>query len=139
MTNTWDEYKKLEMLPDSILSQSPNGPSFLNCLGRIWSLALHGRPERQSIIQQRKHLERCLKCSQFLPEQPDFWHQIWQLLTQPIERPRLQMSLPEPQITQICDRQGQVWWQVYDPLTGQTKYLDSETEVRIWLEEHPYP
>lgn len=36
------------------------------------------------------------------------------------------------------DRQGNVWWYVYDPKTGHTGCLASEQEVRMWIEESFY-
>ena len=44
----------------------------------------------------------------------------------------------EPRIWQSLDYRGQIWWRVYDPVTGQTAYLESETEVCIWLDQLPY-
>jgi hypothetical protein len=134
MTSQWDEYRKLEMLPDSV-SKEHTGLSLLSWVAQIWQ----GKPDLYSTTQQRNHLERCLEHTQFTPEHSGFWRRTWQMLSQPIGRQRSTIIFPEPQITQVCDRRGQLWWQVYDPMTGQTKYLDSETEVQIWLEEHPYP
>ena len=36
----------------------------------------------------------------------------------------------EPKIHQTIDRQGIASWKVYDPLTEQTSYFDSEQNVR---------
>lgn len=44
----------------------------------------------------------------------------------------------EPKIAQKCDRQGQTYWQIYDPTTRHYTSLASEKEVRIWLEERYY-
>jgi hypothetical protein len=41
----------------------------------------------------------------------------------------------EPQVWQSYDRQGNLWWHGYDPMTGRSISRDSETEMRIWLEE----
>jgi hypothetical protein len=40
----------------------------------------------------------------------------------------------EPTIRQYSDRQGNPIWQVYDPMSDRTIYLNSETEVRIWCD-----
>ncbi|MBD0300635.1 MAG: hypothetical protein ICV85_00190 [Tolypothrix sp. T3-bin4] len=45
---------------------------------------------------------------------------------------------PEPRIGTVKDRFGNIVWCVYDPITGQSARLDSETEVRIWLEQRYY-
>ncbi len=42
----------------------------------------------------------------------------------------------ESRVWQSVDRQtGQVCWYLYDPDTGRTSQLTSETEVRQWLEK----
>ena len=41
----------------------------------------------------------------------------------------------EPQIWQSCDRAGSSFWQVYDPVADQTSVFQSETEVRVWLDQ----
>lgn len=40
----------------------------------------------------------------------------------------------EPQITQTATPAGSIW-KVYDPSDEQTRWFDSEQEVRIWLEQ----
>ncbi len=43
---------------------------------------------------------------------------------------------PEPKITHKFDRNKQRFaWRVFDPETGKTLSLNSELEVRQWLEE----
>lgn len=44
-------------------------------------------------------------------------------------------KIQEPQIWQSYDRHGNLWWYGYDPMTGNSICRDSETEMRIWLEE----
>lgn len=44
----------------------------------------------------------------------------------------------EPKINQKCDRQGNIYWQIYDPVTRQYASFASEKEVRIWLEKRYY-
>lgn len=39
---------------------------------------------------------------------------------------------------QVCkehDRAGYTWWKLYDPITSETIYFDSEEELRSWIEE----
>lgn len=36
------------------------------------------------------------------------------------------------------DRFGNIWWNVYDPKTGESVQRDSEQEILIWLEERYY-
>lgn len=40
----------------------------------------------------------------------------------------------EPKIIQKSDKMGNLFWQVYDPVTGERKKLVSAQEVREWLD-----
>lgn len=40
----------------------------------------------------------------------------------------------EPSIEQVIDQKGHIHWHISDPVTRQTFYCSSESEVRIWLE-----
>jgi hypothetical protein len=42
---------------------------------------------------------------------------------------------PELKIRQRRDRQGNLWWIVYDPITDQSAQLATEAEVRWWIEQ----
>lgn len=42
---------------------------------------------------------------------------------------------PQIKIQEKCDRQGNTYWYVYDPTTGDSTYLATEQEVLIWIEE----
>lgn len=44
----------------------------------------------------------------------------------------------ELQIWQKTDSPGDIYWKIYDPVTGRTNYFCSEAEVRIWLEQCCY-
>lgn len=44
----------------------------------------------------------------------------------------------EMHIWQTADRSGHTWWNVYDPTTGETVRLDSDAEVRAWIEQSYY-
>ena len=44
----------------------------------------------------------------------------------------------EPMIEEKCDRDGNRYWQVYDPITQNLRCFDSENDVRIWLEQRYY-
>lgn len=39
-------------------------------------------------------------------------------------------------VWQTTDRRGDRWWCAYDPHTGKSIYTDSETEMRIWIEQN---
>lgn len=44
-------------------------------------------------------------------------------------------SPTEPKIWQKKDADGNMIWQIYDPVTGYKARFDTEQEVRIWLEK----
>jgi hypothetical protein len=44
----------------------------------------------------------------------------------------------ELQIWQTYDRFGKNWWHAYDPVTGQHTSVDSEAELRAWIEKRYY-
>lgn len=54
---------------------------------------------------------------------------LWQALVRSIETSR------EPKVTWMRDRQGQSYFKIYDPVTGQHHYADSDQEARVWLEQ----
>lgn len=39
-------------------------------------------------------------------------------------------------VWQTVDRHGEHWWCAYDPKTGQSVYADSESEMRLWIEQN---
>lgn len=41
----------------------------------------------------------------------------------------------EVRIWQVSDRQGESYWKAYDPYTNTTNYLNSENDLRVWLEQ----
>lgn len=44
----------------------------------------------------------------------------------------------EPKVWQSEDASGLSQWKAYDPVTGESAVYDSETEMRVWLEERHY-
>ncbi|HEY9728441.1 MAG TPA: hypothetical protein V6D50_18490 [Chroococcales cyanobacterium] len=56
-------------------------------------------------------------------------NQFWQHLVKSIVQGQ------EPRIWQHTDRTGKIWWHGYDPHTERSICVDSEAEMRIWLEE----
>ena len=44
----------------------------------------------------------------------------------------------EIQVQRKCDRQGNIYWLVFDPVTGYSSCFSSESEVRIWIEQRYY-
>lgn len=44
----------------------------------------------------------------------------------------------EPKIYQKHDHNGNLYFQVYDPIAHQTSTFSSEQEVRVWLDQRYY-
>ncbi|HEY9649105.1 MAG TPA: hypothetical protein V6C95_00470 [Coleofasciculaceae cyanobacterium] len=44
----------------------------------------------------------------------------------------------EPRIWKTTDRQGNTVWRVYDPVSDRAVSLESEDEIRSWLEKRYY-
>ncbi|MBW4658331.1 MAG: hypothetical protein KME15_06630 [Drouetiella hepatica Uher 2000/2452] len=44
----------------------------------------------------------------------------------------------DPQIRQEYDRQGNLQWRVFDPITAKSRFFDSEDDVCAWLEQRYY-
>ncbi len=44
----------------------------------------------------------------------------------------------EPRIWITADRDGKLYWHAYDPVSDTRVCLDSEAELRIWLEQRYY-
>jgi hypothetical protein len=57
---------------------------------------------------------------------------LWQgITTRLLERSELQ-------VWHTCDATGQIWWNAYDPTTGQAIYLVPEAQVLAWIEQRHY-
>lgn len=44
----------------------------------------------------------------------------------------------ELQVHQHRDRQGNTWWQAFDPKTDESVSFGSEAEMRTWIEQRYY-
>lgn len=58
----------------------------------------------------------------------DYLRMVWESWQQNLS------TKDEPHIWQTRDRNGDVLWNAYDPVTDRSLYYASEAEVRIWLE-----
>lgn len=45
---------------------------------------------------------------------------------------------PEPQVWKACNKDGSIYWRVYNPVTGRMACLGSEEEVLAWIEQSYY-
>ena len=138
MKSQWQAYKELELLPEIVEPQSIHSPLAAS-LDRWWRSLLNHRAGKLDYEDQVDYLERrfTLTCGRSTAR-THVWQTLWRLLNQPIRFEPYRRTRPEPEVRQTLDQKGQTWWTVYDPLTGQTAYLESESEVQIWLEERLY-
>lgn len=44
----------------------------------------------------------------------------------------------EPRIYVISTQSGRTYWKIHDPVTNRLIYLDSEQDVRVWLDQQFY-
>lgn len=138
MKSQWQTYKELEYLPDGVEPQPIHSP-LVASLDRWWRSWLNRRAENLDYEYQVEYLERrfTLTCGRSTARS-HVWRALWRVLNQPIQFELYLRTHPEPEVRRTLDQTGQTWWTVYDPLTGQTAYLESESEVQIWLEERLY-
>ncbi|MEB3355716.1 MAG: hypothetical protein VKK04_03155 [Synechococcales bacterium] len=68
------------------------------------------------------------KLARLIPS-ASFWTNFWTAFI------NLAAGKREPIVEMRRDRQGNVFYTVYDPTTGQRTVCASEQEVRVWLEE----
>jgi hypothetical protein len=40
----------------------------------------------------------------------------------------------ELQVKKLCDEAGNEWWYAYDPKSGKSVYVNSDAEMRLWIE-----
>jgi hypothetical protein len=140
MKHQWQTYKSLELLPDRVASPQRSDSIIVMQLSRIWRSLANGLNNHLVDEQRVYRLEECWKlevddCDR--PDELNIWQRTWDFLNQPI----FQWNSPtssEPEIRQVSDQGGHIWWYAYDPLTGQKVYLESESEVQVWLEERLY-
>ncbi len=143
MKTQWQIYQELELLPTTLQAPQAVMSPVAAYLGNRWRSLLDRQTSKLDYEQQVDYLERRLALNGYeTTGKASAFRQLWKLLNQPLNLGRgfgqSVASHPEPEIRQTLDTTGHRWWQVYDPLTGQTTYLESEAEVQIWLEERLY-
>lgn len=85
-------------------------------------------PVKASVSSKSKSLSRLI--SAIVLKSKSFLSYAWKTISTPVSN--------EPQVRQRRDRFGQMYWQVYDPATNCSATLNSEQEVRQWLEQRFY-
>jgi len=55
-------------------------------------------------------------------------HSVWQVLR------KYSLRSSELQVWSTCDRQGNIWWSAYDPITKRGIYHVSQEQILAWIE-----
>ncbi|WAL60756.1 hypothetical protein [Thermocoleostomius sinensis] len=129
----WQRYKQLELIPDSVPIPSAN---LIDQIKYFWHTLINRDQPLLYRVQQIEHLNNCWQL-ELGPSHPQVWQLLDECVNQLLSSWR-SLSSSEPEVHQITDQGGRVWWYAYDPLTGQATYLESEEEVQVWLEERLY-
>ncbi len=137
MKTQWQRYKELELLPDEVAKPQIIHSPLVTYLDQRWRSLLNQQAGKLDYECQVEYLERRLKLACDRACRVSAWGELWSLLNRPLGFGQ-QSSQVEPEIRQTLDQTGQTWWKVYDPRTGQTVFLESEAEVRVWLEARLY-
>ncbi len=132
----WQNYRNLEMIPNTVRHPGISTSAFATWVqqrlqGFNKSFANHLAPQ-----QQVEHLERCWSKSELEISETNYiniFGVIWSVLKQSVLH-RISSQQQEPTIQRLQGTQGSFWY-AYDPVTGQTTYLESERELDRWLEE----
>ncbi len=132
MKNKWQIYQELELIPDSIPAPQATEKTLVRPLAEVWRSLINRLTKNLSYQQKIERLEKCL--ARDCVQHPNGWQKLWLFLNQPIMKSSLS-HFSEPLVWKTSDN-GQTWWHICEPLTGEQFVLDSEEEVRIWLDEH---
>ncbi len=79
--------------------------------------------------QERRQIREQAKADGVLPRDQNWLQRTWQQLVAAFTDSTLQ-------VWQAADDAGNLWWCAYDPLTGKSVYADTETEMRLWIQQN---
>lgn len=135
----WKAYQELELVPDRIPEPDTINSVVAYQLVKVWGSIVRRKVEKLPPTIQIQHLERCWfrDGMEHASRSSGIWRSLWAALNRPLFAQGV-TAISEPEIRQVADHQGQVWWCAYDPRTGRRTYLESEEEVQIWLEQRFY-
>ncbi|GAB4372252.1 MAG: hypothetical protein Kow00121_14440 [Elainellaceae cyanobacterium] len=134
MKSQWQIYRELELIPDSAGEPCFNQSALATRLKAYMQSRVNNRISRFSYDQQIEHLEQCFY-TDWHKQSHSFWQRCWAALNR-ILLTWEAVNNSEPEVHQSLDDAGRVWWQVYDPKTGDTLYMESEEEVMVWIEDY---
>lgn len=135
MKTQWQNYRNLELIPDSVPEPADIKPTLTTQLKDVWRRLL-SHFDGTLDEEPYEYLERCLELdgSKLYGKQSGFWQNVQTWFSHSVLDCRISHHA-EPEIWQTADRTGNLWWHVYDPITGQTADLESEEAVQIWLDD----
>ncbi len=82
--------------------------------------------ERQQVRQQAQ-------ADGVLPPEQNWLQRAWQQIVTVFTEAFTDSTL---QVWQAADEMGNLWWCAYDPETGESVYADTETEMRLWIQQN---
>ncbi|MBW4490705.1 MAG: hypothetical protein KME12_23270 [Trichocoleus desertorum ATA4-8-CV12] len=139
MKNQWQNYRDWKLIANLQPQRQTQDLRFSDRLAQIWRSLVDAGIKAFSDQEQTEHLNRCwsLDAPQGQPTNPfNICHLLWLNVRQALSNQLI--TSEEPEIQQFSDRDGSQGWSVANPRTGQKTYLQSEDEVRVWLEERFY-
>lgn len=79
--------------------------------------------------QERRQVRQQAQADGVLPREQNWLQRTWQQLVATFTDSTLQ-------VWQAADATGNIWWCAYDPQTGKSVYADTETEMRLWIQQN---
>lgn len=133
MNNQWHLYQQLEFMTEAVPPQRHQS-AWMERFNPVYRSLTKKFINNLSHDKQIEHLEHSWKLDRLneyssLRFAGVFWAVCQQSLIRWLSTSR------EPEVCQVSDQNGQVWWYAHDPVTGQMAYLETEEEVQVWLEE----
>ncbi|CAC5343853.1 MULTISPECIES: hypothetical protein [Planktothrix] len=137
MKTQWEIYRKLELIPDTVLFPSNEQGISGFYQGKIWHCWVIFCAKNLSEQQTLNHIEDCFKLDFSDPNSTKRFHlfrTLWLILNQPIQFSNLSTK-SEPYVWKSSNLLGSAQWHIYDPKSGLTYDLHSEEDVLSWLEK----
>ncbi len=79
--------------------------------------------------REQQQVRRQAQADGVLPAEQKWFQRVWQQLVAAFTDSTLQ-------VWQATDEMGNLWWCAYNPQTGESVYADTETEMRLWIQQN---
>lgn len=132
----WRIYQVLELIPKAVHEPATSHSALATWARQNWQSLIERFTDTLAPNQQIDHLERCWSKSEFEADRAantDIFRVVCSVLIQSLSA-KYRSLQSEPQIRRVTGSEGNYWY-AYDPVTGQTTYLESERDIDRWLEE----